>query len=166
MTAHRASTVAALTALVVLLLVVPVAAASSLLSGYGGPGQGNQAILGSTLLNTPGGGSGGGSGSGGSAGAGGGSASASGEAAPTSAGNGAGSTRSARRARKNRASESGARPYTSRRLPTRISPANSETLGLTGADLIYILLVVGALAVTGALTTWFARQSSRGPRAG
>jgi hypothetical protein len=37
------------------------APASSLLSGYGGPGQGAQAILGSTLLKGPSGGAGGGS---------------------------------------------------------------------------------------------------------
>ena len=34
------------------------ALASSLLSGYGGPGQGNQAILGSALVNGPRGGAG------------------------------------------------------------------------------------------------------------
>jgi hypothetical protein len=39
------------------------ASASPLLSGYGGPGQGNQAILGSALLNGPGGGGGSGGGS-------------------------------------------------------------------------------------------------------
>jgi len=33
------------------------AVANPLLSGYGGPGQGSQVILGGTLLNTPGGGS-------------------------------------------------------------------------------------------------------------
>ena len=52
-------------ALVALSAAMPVAAsASSLLSGYGGPGQGNQAILGSALLG--GGSSGGSSGSTGS----------------------------------------------------------------------------------------------------
>jgi hypothetical protein len=40
------------------------APASSLLSGYGGPGQGTQAILGSTLLNGPSGGGGGSTGGG------------------------------------------------------------------------------------------------------
>ena len=40
--------------------VAPASApASPLLSGYGGPGQGTQAILGSTLLNGPSGGGGG-----------------------------------------------------------------------------------------------------------
>jgi hypothetical protein len=42
------------------------ALASSLLSGYGGPGQGNQAILGSALVNGPRGGGGSGGSSGGS----------------------------------------------------------------------------------------------------
>src|SRR5437879_8345365 len=57
---HRTITsLAALAALVVSMAIAATAHASSLLSGYGGPGQGNQAILGSTLL---GGGSGGGGG--------------------------------------------------------------------------------------------------------
>jgi hypothetical protein len=44
---------------------MPAAAvASSLLSGYGGPGQGNQAILGAALVNGPRGGGGSGSSSG------------------------------------------------------------------------------------------------------
>jgi hypothetical protein len=48
---------------VVLWAAAPAAApANSLLSGYGGPGVGNQAIIGATLLNGPGGKSGGGGG--------------------------------------------------------------------------------------------------------
>ncbi len=70
----RAQVFASTTALVAALSVAgPEAAqAGSLLSGYGGPGQGNQAILGSALLNGPRSG-GGGSGKGGSGGAAGGS---------------------------------------------------------------------------------------------
>src|SRR5258705_13375486 len=45
-------------------LIPASAQASSVLSGYGGPGQGNQVILGAALLNGPRGGSGGGSGGG------------------------------------------------------------------------------------------------------
>ncbi len=63
-------------ALVTTILAVAVSAAlpagaqaGSLLSGYGGPGQGSQAVLGSTLINGPGGGSGGGAGSGSASGA-------------------------------------------------------------------------------------------------
>src|SRR2546430_7195651 len=50
-------------ALLAAALLAPSASAGPLLSGYGGPGGGNQAILGSGLLNGPG--SGGGSGPGG-----------------------------------------------------------------------------------------------------
>ena len=61
---HDLSTIALLAALVA---VAPAAAsANSLLSGYGGPGAGNQAILGSALIG--GGGSAGGGGSSGSSG--------------------------------------------------------------------------------------------------
>lgn len=50
----------------------PVAfAGSPLLSGYGGPGAGEQAVIGATLIGGAGGGSGGGSGSGSSSGSGG-----------------------------------------------------------------------------------------------
>src|ERR1019366_9479043 len=66
MTRHRATTTATL--VLALTLTAPaVAGANSLLSGYGGPGEGNQAILGSALLGGPGSG-GGGSSSGGSSG--------------------------------------------------------------------------------------------------
>ena len=41
-----------------------LAHSTTLLSGYGGPGQGNQAVLGATMLGGRGGGSGGGNGSG------------------------------------------------------------------------------------------------------
>src|SRR5262249_33452093 len=70
MTRHR-TIATAVTLLAFLAAGTPVpASASSVLSGYGGPGQGNQAILGSALLSGPGGG-GGSSGRGGSGGAGG-----------------------------------------------------------------------------------------------
>src|SRR5438876_10100556 len=71
MTTHRTPdqiAIRGLAAALALLALAPAAAnAGPLLSGYGGPGQGNQAILGSTLLGGPGGGSSGagaGSGSG------------------------------------------------------------------------------------------------------
>jgi hypothetical protein len=66
----RSQIIAATTALMAALSAVApgVVRANSLLNGYGGPGQGNQAILGSALLNGPGGGSGGGGGRGASTG--------------------------------------------------------------------------------------------------
>src|SRR6185437_13398965 len=63
MAKHRLTTTFALLALGLLGAFAPAASASStLLSGYGGPGQGNQAILGSTLIGGGGGASGGGTG--------------------------------------------------------------------------------------------------------
>src|SRR4051794_19511196 len=66
---HRLTTTVALIALGLTWAFAPAASASStLLSGYGGPGQGNQAILGSAVIGGKGGsGGGGGSGSGGGA---------------------------------------------------------------------------------------------------
>ncbi len=56
-------TLGALAVPILLAVHAPVALAGGpLLSGYGGPGAGAQAIIGGTLLNGPGGGSGGGSG--------------------------------------------------------------------------------------------------------
>ena len=62
------------------------ATAGSLLSGYGGPGEGNQAILGSALLGGPSGGGGGGAESGSSATAQGSRGASAGEAATGSSG--------------------------------------------------------------------------------
>jgi hypothetical protein len=72
----RVQIIASTTALLAVVSIAApgVARAGSLLSGYGGPGQGNQEILGSALLNGPSGG-GGGSGNGGSGGSAGGSSS-------------------------------------------------------------------------------------------
>jgi hypothetical protein len=59
---RRTITALALLTLAFATLSIATAGANSLLSGYGGPGEGNQAILGSALINGPSGkgGSGGG----------------------------------------------------------------------------------------------------------
>jgi hypothetical protein len=150
------------------------AAASPLLSGYGGPGQGNQAILGSSLLNVPG--NGGGPGTGAVAGANGGaSPTAAGESAPAGASRGASESAPAGlRARAVRASESSAgllaRAHALARAargnrpggglgvasgsPTRVRPASvgSEPLGLRGEYILFILLVLAALVLIAFLT--------------
>jgi hypothetical protein len=72
MNRHRITILIGLVAGATAALPAP-ALANPLLSGYGGPGQGNQAILGSALVNAPR--SGGGGGAGGEGGAGGGSGS-------------------------------------------------------------------------------------------
>jgi hypothetical protein len=158
---------------------VPVAAqASSLLSGYGGPGQGSQAILGSALLNGPKGG--GGSGGAGSAAASGAEGSTRLPAAPATQGSSSGSHPSAPAGK----GTSGAHGGTSRAAGTdgreaartiaaaqrSFYPAaervpsgdGSGALGLTGADLIYIILAVGVLVSLGVLT----RRVSADPREG
>jgi hypothetical protein len=169
-----------------------VADAGSLLSGYGGPGQGNQAILGSALVNGPSGkgGAGGGSSGGSSRGEGESGSIAQGSLAEASrttgtavlgvAGAGAGarhvgsgtsaaaggSSGPAARGRHvheaaEQASDRGSRPY----KPTYGSNAShrvatgSQTLGLSGADLLYILLALGMLFLTGVLTSRLAQAS-------
>lgn len=130
---------------------------STLLSGYGGPGQGNQAILGSTLIGA--GGKGGGKGTGGPPGP---SAAAAitsialPQAAPSSSHRRAGHVPTKRSATRH-ASEAPAPAY------VRGTPASDRaaggTLGLTGADLLYGVLALGALALTALLTVRLARRS-------
>jgi hypothetical protein len=176
-------TVLALLALAVTGLFSAAADAGSLLSGYGGPGQGNQAILGSALINGPSGkgGSGSGSGPGSTAAqlaAGSGSlaasstsaSSASTEAQPaTHSGKpdvgASGTARSAagKNARKGAGKASGneSGTYTHSSGLTR-AKGGSQALGLSGADLGYILLALGVLAFTGVLTRKLARQPVSG----
>jgi hypothetical protein len=122
--------------------------AGPLLSGYGGPGQGNQAILGSALL-------GGSSGGGGTSGGGGGGSGSRGPASSAvhSRSNAPGAPASPRQTGV-LAGERGASSYPA------VEPTASRsgtTFGLSGADLAYILLAAAALTVTGALTRRIAR---------
>jgi hypothetical protein len=164
-------------------------AAGPLLSGYGGPGQGNQAILGSAVVN---GGSGGGSK--GSGGGGSGSSSSGSSSLSAAAGNsvaGAGSatssagtdSRSAAGAGTNAGAPAPAASHSSGKQakPTlagtsktgaaasggsssltasRGAVGGSQTLGLSGADLLYVLLAFGVLVFTGLLTRSLARDPS------
>jgi hypothetical protein len=151
-------------------------AGGPLLSGYGGPGAGEQAIVGSTLLNGPSGGSG----SGGSSGSPGGSGSGQGSVGGASAGSGpvpasthgaqagltggvsssrgnAGSRapQAARHARTGAAADSvggmGASAFV---YPSSLRSAStsSPALGISGGDLLVLLLAIAALALVGALT--------------
>jgi hypothetical protein len=142
------------------------APASSLLSGYGGPGQGAQAILGSALLNGPSGRGGGGSAGGGGA--------AGGSATPT-APLGAASTGG-------RATTSGPgrhRPATvrngSQTAPTatvvgaygsyprvgasQASAGGNGPLGLSDSAFLFALLALTALVFTGLLTRGLTKAS-------
>jgi hypothetical protein len=151
------------------LLAVLVGAAPScafanpLLSGYGGPGAGSQAILGSTLV----GGAGGGGGSAGGT-SGGSPGSSAGGAAPTGssgsrvrAGGRAADAGSGSRRASGKASAAAARayPFSSARNASQAASAATETLGISGEDVAYIFLALGALAFTGVLTRRLARTS-------
>ena len=156
---------------------MPAAApASSLLSGYGGPGQGSQAIIGSSLVNGPPNGGGGPPSGGGSAGT--------GESTTAAQGNlrtGAGSPGTAsigssahgHRAAPGRAgrratggvlgaSSAGSRSYpaSARDAALRTAAEGSDTLGVSGRDLLYILAALCALLLTGVLTKRIARTST------
>jgi hypothetical protein len=155
------------------LAVASAASASSLLSGYGGPGQGNQAILGSALLNGPRGGSGSGGGSTGAPG----SSQTGLQAAPAqhagapadkgragSGGSTAGGRSAKAGARKGRSvgrASGSAETDASGQSATGDASGTAAVaypvserggggiFGLSGMDLVYVLLVLGALALIG-----------------
>ncbi|HEY7831485.1 MAG TPA: hypothetical protein VIC06_13075 [Solirubrobacteraceae bacterium] len=162
------------------------ASAGSLLSGYGGPGGGTQALLGSTLIggHTSGGGSSGGSstpgatqasGEGSAASGGGGIASRGGIASGGSAAKGAGgsgtgaATSGNSGAQHNGAhgtktpgtSAGGSAAYTSKggsRPAGIVAVSDTSPLGLTGTDVLLLVFVLGVLAITLGLTTRLARM--------
>jgi hypothetical protein len=164
--------------IVSILVLVPVlltatrssASAGPLLSGYGGPGQGNQSILGSALLNGSGGGGGSGRGSG---------PAASSSTSPTSSGVPAGGARTAlprshahvRPGEDKQAAGTigqasdgsfGAYPVSERSGAAQSAVADSGTLGLSGADLLYVLLALCVLAFTAVLTRRLTRITVAG----
>jgi hypothetical protein len=153
------------TLLIAVLCAAGSASANPLLSGYGGPGQGSQAILGSALLNGPPGGGGGATGGGGSTGAGsstgggdevGGHADrasgASGEASdPTGAGRD-----DANGARK--ASGDEAQAYIASSRFASSQNGGSQTLGLSGEDVRFMILALALLTATAAITRRLARR--------
>ncbi len=183
MTSHR-TIFLTLTLLAALTAAAPSCAfANSLLSGYGGPGEGSQAIIGSALVGGAGAGGGGGGGSsGGSSGpsgsssgdlAGAGSRRGAGTVAPQtgavtaapggshgrgSEGRGADGRAADRgagsRGRGGEASSGAARAYPvlSRDQASRSASGGPAGSGVSGEDLGYVLLALGALAVTGVVT--------------
>lgn len=164
------STITSILALLATLsAAVPAAApASPLLSGYGGPGQGNQAILGSALLNGSGGGGSAGTGASpvtigraigtpnrattpGRATAGGPSKQATGAAPRGTDGEGAG--------RDGHASGAASNAYP--RSEQRGAALPSGTLGLSGEDLLYMFLALATLVFAGLLTWRLTRTIER-----
>jgi hypothetical protein len=141
----------ALAATAVIAAAIPsFANAGPLLSGYGGPGQGNQVILGSTLLGGPGGGSSAATGSGSESGE---AAAQATRAAGASLASGArrgpaGTSRHASLAGATSAAGLAPRSYPA----VETTSGASDTFGLSGADILYIVLAAVALAFTGVLT--------------
>ena len=157
--------------IVVLLLASLAAAPASasagpLLSGYGGPGQGSQAILGATLLNGPSGGGGGTSAVSAPAGAGpaaAGEASATATHRQTAARNG--KQTGGRSASEGKGAPSTYQPYV-RALADRVSSGDSGVLGLSGSHLLFVLLALAALLFAGLLTRGLAHGSGARRHAG
>jgi hypothetical protein len=167
---HRRAIAAASLMLAAMALAPASASAGSLLSGYGGPGEGNQAILGSALLGgPPGAGGAGGEAGSGSLAQGSTAAATGGEAAPGARGGNAASGAAVDRRRHSRGPANGApaappaRPSGGGRSSGNIDVPSTEVLST--ADLEYILLALAALAATGVLTRRLAdhpRQTTRG----
>jgi hypothetical protein len=161
----------------------PLASAGPLLSGYGGPGGGEQAIIGSALLGGPHGGSGtgGSSGSGGSQGSRGASGGASGGNSGGTGSNGSGRGResasgstggtavssgratvhdgSASHVRVNTRPQSrsaGAAVYVYPRS-LRLASADSSVLAISGGDLLALIATIAFLSLVGALTARLVR---------
>ena len=162
MTSHRTISLklTLLTLLAVLMTVAPASAcASPLLSGYGGPGEGNQAILGSALLGGGGSSGGGARSTGFSPGTAPGTGQSAGESSQAGIGQSnrpsSGSGGLAPPAGRNGRSASGAAgayPASSVGRTSRLASVGSETLGLSGEDLLYILFALGVLTFVGVLT--------------
>jgi hypothetical protein len=159
-------------------LVAPqtIAVANPLLSGYGGPGQGSQAILGSALVNGPprGGGGGGGANNSGSAaprsggGVGGAAVGVRGNAASTTAA-ASGQGRSSGRPARGAGGQVKAQPSTGSVVlyPASERAGNAQGgLGLSADDLLYIILALGALAFAAVFTRRLTRGTTASGRRG
>jgi len=135
-------------------------AGSPLLSGYGGPGSGSQAILGSGLVNIGGGGGG--------AAAGGGVVSAaqgSGSSTPLPSQGGskgiAGTgSRTTHGSSGSRSSDAGSRATGASPTVVIVTGANSQNLVLPSGEIVEIVLALIILALTAALTVVLARRSA------
>jgi hypothetical protein len=158
---HRGRAIT-LTFLIIAVVSPASASAGSLLSGYGGPGAGSQAIIGSTLINNPPAG-GSGTASGTAAHATGSLQSAPEATSPARAGT---HGRSATGKRAPARPPGGASPSISREpsqprqtglFAPRAKVESSPPLGISGTDLLYIALALSVLVLTGAFTAKLVR---------
>jgi hypothetical protein len=171
---NRKNRIASAMALVgVLAAVAPVSvyAGSPLLSGYGGPGAGEQAIVGSTLLGGPRGGAGSGGSSGlgagggnGSSGGGNGSSSGSnvaGTGGTSPSDSGSGSSKAASRRASQAGGSAGIQPAQARAYVYPSVPASaqgdSSVIGISLGDVFPMIAVAAMIAVVGVLTVRLSR---------
>lgn len=165
MTPHRTIISTALLLLAISVVLPAAALANPLLSGYGGPGQGSQAILGSTLLNGPG--------------SGGGAPPLSAAQTPAGLSAGVGAPAGGQLGSRTGSAQRGSAGHAEEAQPTHgaaaagtdIYPASerqiaraSGTLGLTGWDVAYILLAFGLLVLTALITRRLTLKTAAGPR--
>jgi hypothetical protein len=156
----------------------PAALGDPLLSGYGSPGEGSQALIGAALVNGPRGGGGGGSGGGGrgaSSGEGavnlaassassgspaatrGGSASKSGSARGSGVAGSSGSGASGARTQRAGRSDFASYPRSER----VVGAQTSFVSGVSGSDLLYVLIALGCLLLTAFATLRLAKRTVR-----
>jgi hypothetical protein len=139
----RAHHVAALVAVTAVLLAPVSAHANPLLSGYGGPGQGSQVLLGSALIKGPGGGGGSGGSRSGSAGA---------TAQPSDQAAAGSSTAEGSSGRGRAATGGNAVVGSGRLLPVHLAAsASTDPLGLSATDLTFVALALCVLIATAIL---------------
>jgi hypothetical protein len=148
-------------ALLTLAMILPAgASANPLLSGYGGPGQGSQTIIGSSLVNPPGGG--------GSAGASGNASGSQLTVAASQQSKSSGSNGAGGHPRKANTKGAGGAPKSSSKAPAGVattgslaqvsSSSSAGTLGLSAGDALLIVFGLTVLVLTGVLT----RRLTRG----
>jgi len=153
---RRTFTSAIVTAVFLAGVIAPAATANPLLSGYSGPGQGSQAILGSALLNTPAGGGGG----------------PSAGATPTLASPGSASSPASnptpskhgatgKPSKQARPAPASAQSTYLHRRP--VDDSQSGVLGLSGAALLQTILVLAGIVLLAALTRQLAAREAAGP---
>jgi hypothetical protein len=160
-------------------VTVPVALGDPLLSGYGSPGEGSQAMIGATLVNGPRGGGGSGSSGGGGASTGEGavnlavpaSSSSSGSSAATrgASGSKSGSARGSGATRSSGSGASGARTQSTDRTGFASYPRSERVVGaqtsfvsgVSGSDLVYALVALGCLLLTAFATMRLAKRTAQ-----
>jgi len=159
---HRVIRATVIAVAALCLQATSASASSTLLSGYGGPGQGNQAIIGAALI-------GGGGGSGGSSGSESAAAGANGSApasivlprtpSKTTARGRSHRSATGRRAKPTSSGAASGSNGSTRPATPAAARSTGGALGLTGSDLLYVILAFCVLVGTALLTVRLSGRS-------